>query len=137
MQNLYINNELIAKATQWWANDLRNPSFIDDKPLAPLINESIQRQNELRENLTKRQEVLFKIYLTNSLREVLSKQDKIILSVDYDPSSILKNALEQINSKRSLSWKTEMEITKDSVKVSKGFGCPYEVIYQKDKTLKK
>ncbi len=136
MQNIKIREMAITVAVEWWSNDLENPSFIDSNIIAPLLNNKIQKQNAEFE-LSKKQILSFRVALRSKLRELLEAEEKVVLSVNYEPDATLGTILKEISPNRKLSWKTEMEISNQEVKVSKGFASAYQTIYSSQKTYKK
>ncbi len=142
-----VRKEHLEVAVEWWANQLRNPTF---KTLS--VEERQRRETyptalaevmayQLRSTLQIPEEEIeaFK----KSLYGILEKNENLVLngmfhlSVGYSPDRYLSLALEEAGLKNKidlLSSKTGMHFDRDgSISVKVGYGFPYKKIYQPTK----
>jgi len=72
----------------------------------------------------------YKKSLTNHILKASGKSNNLCLSCDYSPDFILSMAAKEAGiSLHNYPWKTTMLITDKEIKVSEGYGQPYQTIY--------
>lgn len=130
--------EYIEIATDWWANAIQSPKFDNGDNINPLLLVMLSgsRKERSADEIKK-----FKDCLAKDISEEINKYESCSLDVDYHPCPILSKAgnLIGLNGMIDFPIKTNMQISKDSVTVSEGYGAERKTLYssQNVKTKKK
>lgn len=127
---------IIETASNWWAEEIKNPSFNigenDEKAFWFNIISSINSSNQSK--VTKESVKLFKEELAKIIKKKLKNNNDFTISVDYQPDSILQESAEKANLNGiDFPLKTTMWINKDKVSVRKGLGSPVVDLYNSNK----
>ena len=123
-------NKIIQVAIDWWANALLNSKYDNgtgNDPLALFVKAKSPK-------ITSQQIKFFKSSLAKNLKFNLNFKKKyaFYLGVDYTPDFRLSECLINAgidSSIISLSWKTNMWIYENEVKVSCGYAAHIQVLY--------
>lgn len=109
-----INDEMIEKAVDWWANAIQSPKY-DNGDSSPAGGVGLMLATMLGNSASKKvgeSEISkFKEELGKAIRRV----DRIDFYCDYGPTGILTEAMDKAGIPRSLApWKTTMVVGMES-----------------------
>ena len=127
----------IEAAKKWWEKILfqKNGTKFDNGDeesgalimlLAGLLNDSYVITDEELDAFTDE--------LEKTIKEEIQKNGRLSLTSDYHPEGLLAEIVKKSGiPEAKVPYKTEMIITEDIVKVSCGYGKPFEVIFKSNK----
>lgn len=124
----------IAKyAAKWWADKIGGNTIHDNgddtfgSVLAGLLADSMIKKPSAEQLES------YRVLLAKEILKVLEKRGTMSLSCDYSPDGILIEAAKTSGIELSnYPWKTNMRIDDNKIRVSEGYGAPYELIYGED-----
>lgn len=134
MEDKELTDEQVDVAVKWWTNDLKDPTFqqvesgqedaraIVTKGLAHYARGRGPKEEKIRK-------------FSRALRKKLKESNGQSLSTDYNPGTILSEALEEADIEDrtfNLSIKTFMRFDLDGVQVSHGYRAPLEELILKN-----
>ena len=129
---------IVEISTSWWIDSLSSHSF--DSGMEG-VDENLNLLEEMLPNnitISKEKEMQkFKDVLGNRIRILLLSRPTFVLRVDYRPEDELACAVKESKLRGIFPVKTWMDISRDKIKVKKGFSSPPEVIYLKDMNKRK
>ena len=126
-----FSEKLIDAAVNWWSERVTGKCTHDNGDrsetstfaglLADLMIEPVSNQDTIKQ---------YKESLTKHILKASGKSNNLCLSCDYSPDFILATAAKEAGiSLHNYPWKTTMLITDKEIKVSEGYGQPYQTIY--------
>ena len=138
---------IVETATSWWIDNLSLNSLtsfgggIEDERMENL-REVAKEMGEFFDiyraipKEKKKEFQKFKEVLGNRIRILLLARYSCYLKVDYCPEGELALAIKEAKLNGTFPMKTYMNISRDEIKVQKGYSSPYEVIYSKGMNTK-
>lgn len=126
-----FSKDLIEIAVNWWAERVTGKYLHDNGDrsetsafaglLADCMIEPVSNQDMIKR---------YKESLTNHILKASGNSNNLYLSCDYSPDYILATAAKEAGiSLHNYPWKTTMIITDKEIKISEGYGQPYQTIY--------
>ena len=118
----------VKVAVDWWANAIVSPKFDNGEAIPPFLILPMSSVKEYSQEEIK----IFKEALAKEIvKEMNEGGDYCNISVDYHPCRVLAKAGELIgvNDMMGYPCKTRMEISKQEVSVSAGYGASWETLW--------
>lgn len=124
----------IAKyAANWWAEKIGGNTIHDNgddsfgSVLAGLLADTMIKKPTVEQLESYRE------FLAKEILKVLEKRGSMFLSCDYSPDGILTKAAKASGIElANYPWKTNMMIDDNKIRVSEGYGEPYDLIYDEN-----
>ena len=120
--------EYVKVAVDWWANAIVSPKFDNGEAIPPFLKLLMSSAKEYSQKEIK----IFKEALAKEIVEEMKEcGDHCTISVDYNPCRILAEAgkLIGVNEMTGYPCKTSMEISKQEVSVSAGYGASWDTLW--------
>ena len=127
-----MKQETAARAAKWWTDFLRNGAPLDngDQSLTGALTMllALEAQAAIAESITPEQIDKFESELSTL---IMGNELGCSLGVDYHPGPFLRQAARQAEINLDgpmLPWKTRMQISGDTIKVSQGYGASPRIL---------
>jgi hypothetical protein len=128
-----INKIIADKASEKWAELLRNPKYkmtYEGSTQSEKLTQAFTNMMvpQLPSNLTEDKLIVFQ----NKLSKLIRKCDDnyMHLSVDYHPDKLLSEAAAEADIEMEWPCKTTMWLYKDKIELRAGYGSPIKTIFE-------
>lgn len=127
-----MNRQMAKLTAKWWRNKLEfNQHDNGERDLGNLMAAMLADTLAANNTPTADQLDAFEENLTELIMEY--DGNTLLLNCDYNPCKMLYDAAISVGIDSSVfPWKTNSHTTKDEVKVSDGYGAPWEEIHESD-----
>ena len=123
-----IYPDYVEAAVNWWANAIQTTNF-DMGEEVPMAIFNLLNSN--KKEKTAEEIKIFKERLAKNINNQIKQLGYCTLNVDYAPDQILNDAGSLIGLEMfDYPIKTHMNINKEKVEVSSGYGAPYQTIWE-------
>lgn len=130
----------VSRAVAWWNKTLNNPKFDNgDSTVSGALVSSMAKMLSMSSPPKDESFVSFSRYLYEGIiNKIDTKTNEVILSVDYGPEGLLREAAEYSSlPTTSFPYKTVMWIRKDEVMYRYGYGAPIKFLYYTKDVIEK